>query len=232
MLRPGQPAVADCGVVYRLTTRVGLPCLICALPNGKLLHYANSRMDGADKWGRPRWVYNAYREGQWREVAPYGGQLTENVVSALARELLVHAMFALEDAGYPIVFTVHDEIVVGALGHRQGNHGTDYVGAAAVGRKARRPGQDQGVGRQALSQMNGEQALGRGERDAKGKKAQHTHARSNIVAVLRARRPRARRHRRLRLILGVCRRDRPLAGGRRHDMTSGPVGRSPVAVRV
>ena len=82
------------------------------MPNGKLLHYANARIDGADKWGRPRWVYNAYRQGQWREVAPYGGQLTENVVSALARELLVHAMFALEAAGYPIVFTVHDEIVV------------------------------------------------------------------------------------------------------------------------
>ena len=34
------------------------------------------------------------------------------VESALARELLVHAMFALKAAGYPIVFTVHDEIVV------------------------------------------------------------------------------------------------------------------------
>jgi hypothetical protein len=112
MRRPGQPAVARCGVVYQLTTRVGLPCLICVLPNGKLLHYANARIDGADKWGRPRWVYNAYKQGQWREVAPYGGQLTENVASALARELLVHAMFALEAAGYPIVFTVHDEIVV------------------------------------------------------------------------------------------------------------------------
>ena len=112
MLRPGQPAVARCGVVYQLTTRVGLPCLICALPNGKLLHYANARIDGADKWGRLRWIYNAYKQGQWREVEPYGGQLTENVASALARELLVHAMFALEAAGYPIVFTVHDEIVV------------------------------------------------------------------------------------------------------------------------
>jgi hypothetical protein len=38
--------------------------------------------------------------------------LTENVASALARELLVDRMFALEAAGYPIVFTVHDEIVV------------------------------------------------------------------------------------------------------------------------
>jgi DNA polymerase len=112
MQRPGQPAVARCGVVYQLTTRAGLPYLICELPNGKLLHYANARIDGHDKWGRPRWVYNAYRQGQWCVIEPYGGQLTENVVSALARELLVHAMFALEDAGYPIVFTVHDEAVV------------------------------------------------------------------------------------------------------------------------
>jgi DNA polymerase len=112
MLRPNTTAQADCGVAYRLTTRVGLPCLVCALPNGKLLHYANARFDGADKWGRPRWAYNAYRQGQWSQHEPYGGQLTENVVSALARELLVHAMFALEAAGYPIVFTVHDEIVV------------------------------------------------------------------------------------------------------------------------
>jgi DNA polymerase bacteriophage-type len=112
MQRPDQPAIARCGVAYRLTTRVGLPCLVCTLPNGKLLHYFNARIDGDDKWGRPRWIYNSYRQGQWREVAPYGGQLTENVVSALSRELLVYAMFALEAAGYPIVFTVHDEIVV------------------------------------------------------------------------------------------------------------------------
>jgi DNA polymerase len=144
MLRPNTTVAAHCGVVYQLTTRVGLPCLICALPNGKLLHYANARIDGADKWGRPRWVYNAYRQRQWREVAPYGGQLTENVVSALARELLVHAMFALEDAGYPIIFTVHDEIVV---------ERPDIAkeGAAAVGRKARHSSQGQGVGRQAIS---------------------------------------------------------------------------------
>jgi DNA polymerase bacteriophage-type len=112
MLRPNTTAVADCGVNYRLTKRAGLPCLVCELINGKPLYYANARVDGCDKWGRPRWVYNAYRQGQWQQIEPYGGQLTENVVSALARELLVHAMFALEDAGYPIVFTVHDEIVV------------------------------------------------------------------------------------------------------------------------
>ena len=49
MQRPGKPVIAHCGVVYQLTTRVGLPCLVCTLPNGKLLHYFNARIDGADK---------------------------------------------------------------------------------------------------------------------------------------------------------------------------------------
>jgi DNA polymerase bacteriophage-type len=111
MLRSGQPVTAHCVVIYRLTTRVGLPCLVCELLNGKLLHYANARLDGHDRFNRPRWVYNAYKVGQWREVTPYGGQLTENVVSALARELLVDRMFALEAAGYPIIFTLHDEVI-------------------------------------------------------------------------------------------------------------------------
>jgi DNA polymerase bacteriophage-type len=112
MLRPNTTAVANCGLKYRLTTRAGLPCLVCELINGKPLTYANARIDGRDKWGRPRWIYSAYRLGQWRRIEPFGGQLTENAVSALARELLVDRMFALEGAGYPIVFTVHDEIVV------------------------------------------------------------------------------------------------------------------------
>jgi DNA polymerase bacteriophage-type len=57
-------------------------------------------------------ICDLFRKDHWCEIRPYGGQLTEHVVSALARELLVNAMFALEDAGFPIVFTVHDEIVV------------------------------------------------------------------------------------------------------------------------
>jgi DNA polymerase bacteriophage-type len=112
MLRPGKHVIARCGVAYELTTRIGLPCLVCELPNGKRLHYFNARIDGVDKYGNPRWLCNAYKYEKWREIEPYGGQLTENVVSALSRELLVHAMFALEAAGHPIVLTVHDEAVI------------------------------------------------------------------------------------------------------------------------
>ena len=76
--------------------RRALSCLRCACDCRR------GHRDG-DKWGRPRWIYNAYRLGQWRQIEPFGGQLTEkNAVSALA-ELLVDRMFALEDAGDQIV---------------------------------------------------------------------------------------------------------------------------------
>jgi DNA polymerase len=52
MERPGAAITANCGVVYQLTERAGLPCLVCTLLNGKLLHYMNARLDGVDKFGR------------------------------------------------------------------------------------------------------------------------------------------------------------------------------------
>ena len=49
---------------------------------------------------------------RFEEVRTYGGKLTENVVQALARDVLVHSMKALDKAGYEIVMTVHDEVVI------------------------------------------------------------------------------------------------------------------------
>jgi DNA polymerase len=44
----------------------------------------------------------------------YGGSLTENVVQAIARDFLVEAMLRVESSGYPIIATIHDEIIVEA----------------------------------------------------------------------------------------------------------------------
>ena len=48
---------------------------------------------------------------QWTRERTYGGKLTENVVQAVARDLMAAAMLRCDGAGYPIVLTVHDEIL-------------------------------------------------------------------------------------------------------------------------
>ena len=47
---------------------------------------------------------------KWLPTQTYGGKLTENVVQAIARDFLAEAMLRV-DAEYPIVATVHDEIL-------------------------------------------------------------------------------------------------------------------------
>jgi DNA polymerase len=116
MLIPGVMARAQCGITYLFETKAGLPCLSCRLLNGKFIYYMDAKIasgeDAYDIRGRRRWTYQAERAGRWWEVEPYGGQLTENAVQALARELLVDAMLRFEARGFPVVMHVHDEIVV------------------------------------------------------------------------------------------------------------------------
>jgi DNA polymerase bacteriophage-type len=42
----------------------------------------------------------------------YGGRLTENIVQALAHDILRYAVTNLRAAGYPTVLHVYDEVVV------------------------------------------------------------------------------------------------------------------------
>lgn len=92
--------------------------LYCKLPSGRNITYHRPMLRHSDR--RPGtmalsfegWNSNpiAGRIG-WVRMDTYGGKLTENVVQAVARDLLAHAIVNLEREGYSVVLHVHDEIV-------------------------------------------------------------------------------------------------------------------------
>ena len=49
---------------------------------------------------------------KWERIETYGPKLVENIVQAISRDLLCHAMRRLDSAGFSIVMSVHDEVVL------------------------------------------------------------------------------------------------------------------------
>lgn len=99
--------------------------LTCLLPSGrKLWYYAPQKMTRPMPWDvndvRPGWTHCTYKAGRWIRRDAYGGLLTENVVQAMARDLLVHSMFRCEKENLMTVLTVHDENVVEGKADKSG----------------------------------------------------------------------------------------------------------------
>jgi DNA polymerase len=119
---------AACSTVHRRVPSEAYGCrfeiedlwLTCRLPSGRKMYYFNPQPTRkAMPWDetdvRPAWTYQAMKQGQWKTIDAFGGQLTENVVCGIERDLMTHAMFACENEGFPIVMLVHDEIVTEPL---------------------------------------------------------------------------------------------------------------------
>ncbi|MGK2309287.1 DNA polymerase [Cutibacterium sp. V970] len=86
--------------------------LFIQLPSGRRLAYVKPRL-GENRWGGTSITYHGVTTGRkWGRLETYGGKLVENIVQATARDLLVHAMQLVANAGHQIVMHVHDEIVI------------------------------------------------------------------------------------------------------------------------
>lgn len=88
--------------------------LFIKLPSGRSLSYIKPRIQ-TNKFEREGLTYEGIGESKkWVRIETYGPKLVENIVQAVARDLLAEAMLRLDKAGYEIVMHIHDEVVIEA----------------------------------------------------------------------------------------------------------------------
>lgn len=96
--------------------------LCMELPSGRILSYPGIGVSvtvtkETDEGGRVNTDVRIKYQGenqltrQWTTLYTHGGKACENIVQALCRDLLAYAMINVEGGGYPIVLSVHDELV-------------------------------------------------------------------------------------------------------------------------
>ena len=90
--------------------------LFCKLMSGRELKYPYAHLVTAkDHKGENelqlRAMYQHPKLHRFVGYHPYGGFLTENIVQAQSRDIMVSTFDGLENAGYRLLHTVHDEII-------------------------------------------------------------------------------------------------------------------------
>jgi DNA polymerase len=102
---------------YIRFTKVG-NWLRAHLPSGRVLCYADARMIEDPRFkGRQTLSYmglNSYTK-RFERLTTYGGKWAEQLTQATARDVMAHGMLLAEDNGYPIILTVHDELLTETL---------------------------------------------------------------------------------------------------------------------
>lgn len=101
------------------------PYLVCRLPSGRNIYYLKPLV----KKEKFRWVdadtgevkttmkdsisYMGKQQNgsKWIRVSSHGGKFIENIVQAIARDILREGLIAAHEAGFKIIGHVHDEII-------------------------------------------------------------------------------------------------------------------------
>ncbi len=95
------------------------PFLMMRLPSGRLLSHPYARVaDVTVTYKENEWETKTIefmgktKSGKpWEKIRTYGGSLAESATQGVARDFLANGMLNAESHGYPIIMTVHDEIV-------------------------------------------------------------------------------------------------------------------------
>ena len=123
VVKPG--LTVSCG---KIAFKTAGSFLFMRLPSGRALTYPYPKIQEIQTpWGTQklaltyksvvnpsnnrRVVREPNNSSNWARISTYGGSLVENATQAVARDVMAEAMLRVEAAGYPVVLTVHDEIV-------------------------------------------------------------------------------------------------------------------------
>ena len=86
--------------------------LFIELPSKRRLAYPKAKI-GINRFGGESIVYEGIVVGnKWDKIESYGGKFVENIVQAIARDILAESMKRLERKGFNIVMHIHDEVVI------------------------------------------------------------------------------------------------------------------------
>lgn len=88
--------------------------LFIKLPSGRRLSYIRPKIDYDNIFNKYIITYEGIdpTTKKSKRLTTYGGKLVENIVQAIARDVLAQAMMNLKNHGFNIVMHVHDEIVL------------------------------------------------------------------------------------------------------------------------
>ena len=88
--------------------------LFIKLPSGRRLSYIRPKIDYDNIFNKYIITYEGIdpTTKKSKRLTTYGGKLVENIVQAIARDVLGEAMMNLKNHGFNIVMHVHDEIVL------------------------------------------------------------------------------------------------------------------------
>lgn len=113
-------------IAFKVETYKGREWLAMRLPSGRKIKYYKPSWTPpkeSERWLNGQlvpytipgfmeyWGIDTYTR-QWTKLQTYGGKLDENADQGFSRDLLCNAMLALDAAGYPIVGSEHDKVIL------------------------------------------------------------------------------------------------------------------------
>lgn len=109
----GSVGVSSLILAHEWDANQGTDYMTITLPSGRKLFY-NAPQIGVNQWGNPSISYMGMDQTtkKWKRIETYGGKLVENCVQAIARDCLAQAIEHLEAEGLPVIFHIHDEVVI------------------------------------------------------------------------------------------------------------------------